>query len=462
MIQIRQIRFLGALILGGIFVIPGYEGPSFSHQVENLPTVDLLMQEVPAPSEWAKRRLNNVGSGLQSFLNSRAGTPSVPMAYVSVHSITNKDPLIEARGGMTRQTPMALASLTKPITAAGVLILVDQGKLRLDDPISRYIPEFKMERKELGSPPITVRHLLQQTSGIPYAGRSGMVPSGIDGFFMPRQMYPAGTHHEYSNSNYELLSVLIERVTGQKYADYMQEALFGPLKMTQSRAGFGFSGASGVMSCANDLSNFARMLLNWGRFEDKQIISADLVRAMFMPPPHIPVSANMSYYGMGWTVNVANGHVVEAYHPGVWFHILTDLRIFPSKKMYFVILSNPPIYKSAAATELLGFTTGNARRAISYMGSPEDLESIRPTQADPVQLTQYSGQYANNDGVILEISVQGRTIVRKMGGGSQVLAPISVYEFSDGNTMPHEFVYRNGQIAGLSTPGGFFERRLPR
>jgi CubicO group peptidase (beta-lactamase class C family) len=106
---------------------------------------------------------------------------------------------------MDRNTPMTLASLTKPITATGILILVDQGKLRLDDPVSRYLPEFRMERHELGSAPITIRNLLQQTSGIPYAGRSPMVPSGVEGFFMPRQMYPAGMHHEYSNSNYELL-----------------------------------------------------------------------------------------------------------------------------------------------------------------------------------------------------------------------------------------------------------------
>ncbi|MCE9597822.1 MAG: beta-lactamase family protein [Spirochaetia bacterium] len=461
--RIRQIRFISALVLTGIFVIPGFDGTGFSHQVESVPTVELLMQEVPAPSEWARRRLNNVAAAMQGFLNDRTGTPSVPTAFVSVHSVVSPTPILEAKEAMDRNTTMSLASLTKPLTATGVLILVDQGRLRLDDPISRYIPEFKMERRDLNSPLITVRHLLQQTSGIPYAGRSATVPSGIEGFFMPKQMYPAGSHHEYSNSNYELLSLLIERVTGQKYAEYMQEALFEPLHMTHSRAGFGFSGASGVQSSASDLSNFARMLLSWGKFENKQILSADLIREMFMPPPHIPVSQNMSYYAMGWKVNVAKGRVVEAYHPGVWFHILTDLRIFPAKKMFFVILSNPPVYKSDAATEFLGYATGNARRVVSYMGSPEDLETMRVTQPDQGQLSAYSGQYMNSDGVLLEIQVQGRNLVRKINRDLRLLSPISDYEFGgDGNAIPHEFVYRNGQLAGLSTPGGYYERRMPR
>lgn len=458
----KQIRFLGFVLLGIVFVIPGLDGRGFSHQMEGLPSVDLIMQEAPAPSEWAKRRINSVAQGLNGFMSSRVGTPGVPMGYVSVHSYREPAPVVEAREGMDEHTPMALASLTKPITAMGVLVLVDQGKLRLDDPISRYIPEFRMERRDLGSPPITVRHLLQQTSGIPYAGRSASVPTGIEGFFMPRQMYPAGTHHEYSNSNYELLGMLIERVTGQSYDDYMRENLFGPCGMKNTRAGNALAAASGLISTAADLSSFARMILGWGRVGETQVVSADLIREMFLPPPHIPVAQNMTYYGMGWKINVARGRVTEAYHPGVWFKILTDLRIFPGKKTFFVMLSNPPQYKSMAATEFLGYTTGNARRIISYMGPSEDLEA-RPTTPGQGVLSQYSGLYANQDGVILEIGVQGRGLIRKFNQTAQPLSPMSLHEFvGDGNPIPHEFVWRNGQVAGLSTPGGYYERRSPR
>lgn len=458
----KQVRFLGFVLLGTVFVIPGLDGRGFSNQLGGLPTVDLVMQEAPAPSEWARRRIQNVASGLKGFMASNVGTPGVPMGYVAVHQFRDSAPVVMAREAMDEHTPMALASLTKPITAMGVLILVDQGRLRLDDPIARYMPEFRMERRDLGSPPITVRHLLQQTSGIPYAGRSPSVPTGIEGFAMPRQMYPAGTHHEYSNSNYELLGLLIERVTGQSYDEYMRENLFGPVDMKNTRAGNAMAAASGLISTGSDLSNFAHMILDWGRFGGKQVVSADLIREMFLPPPHIPVAQNMTYYGMGWKINVARGRVTEAYHPGVWFKILTDLRIFPGKKSYFVILSNPPIYKSAAATEFLGYTTGNARRVVSYLGPSEDLEA-RPTTPGAGVLSQYSGLYANSDGVILEIGVQGRGLVRKFNQMAQPLAPMSLHEFiGDGNPIPHEFVWRNGQVAGLSTPGGYYERRSPR
>lgn len=457
----RHIRIAGFAFLGILFVVPGIRGPGFSHQVEGIPGVELIMQEA-TPSEWAKKRLRNIQDTLRDFVHSRAGRPALPNGLVIVNNVHEKDPIVEATQGMDRNTPMTLASLTKPITATGILILVDQGKLRLDDPVSRYLPEFRMERHELGSAPITIRNLLQQTSGIPYAGRSPMVPSGVEGFFMPRQMYPAGMHHEYSNSNYELLGFIVERVTGMTFAAFMQENLFGPLKMKNSRAAGVMSGASGITSTAEDLSHFAKMLLSWGRYEGMEVLSPELIREMFLPPPHIPVSENMSYYAMGWKVNVAHGRVVEAYHPGVWFNMLTDLRIYPTRKMFFVTMSNPPFYRSDAATEFMGMTVGHGRRAVAYMGPSEDLEA-RPTQPDAGILNLYSGQYANSDGAVLRIAVQGKNIVRKMYQDERVLAPISQYEFTgDGNAMPHEFVWKNGQVAGLNTPGGYYERRFPR
>ena len=147
------------------------------------------------------------------------------------HGIANRpDTIIEA------------GSVSKQFTAAAVLLLAQQGKLSLDDAVRKYIPEVP----DYGTP-ITIRQLLSHTSGL----RDWGSVSGIAGWprttrtythahvldIISRQKslnYPPGTAYSYTNSGYNLLAVLVSRVSGKSFADFTRESLFEPLGMTRT------------------------------------------------------------------------------------------------------------------------------------------------------------------------------------------------------------------------------------
>ncbi|MCB2230423.1 serine hydrolase [bacterium] len=140
----------------------------------------------------------------------------------------------------TAQTRYLIGSVTKNFTAAAILQLEEQGKLSVDDPISKYLDQFP---PEIGDK-VTIHHLLTHTSGVHsftdiadvMARRSmAMTPEEILGTFshLPLDFEP-GSDWKYSNSGYFLLGLIIEKVSDQSYEDYLQEHILGPAGMTNS------------------------------------------------------------------------------------------------------------------------------------------------------------------------------------------------------------------------------------
>lgn len=139
----------------------------------------------------------------------------------------------------TPQTKFRLASITKSFTAMAVMMLQERGKLSLQDSICKYLSDCPEAWK-----PVTVRHLLNHTSGIPdYTSApdfmrtisSRLTNDELLARFKnsPLQSVP-GENFAYSNSNYILLGLIVEKVSGQSYADFVQENIFAPLKMKNS------------------------------------------------------------------------------------------------------------------------------------------------------------------------------------------------------------------------------------
>jgi CubicO group peptidase (beta-lactamase class C family) len=137
---------------------------------------------------------------------------------------------------VTTRSIFQAGSIGKQFTAAGIMLLEEQGKLRLDDEIARYLPHTKAR---WGS--ITVRHLLTHTAGIPdyedevdthrdFSERELTEFVGV----MPRTSAP-GEKFEYSNSGYMLLGVIIRTLTGKFHADFIRDSVFEPLDMTTAR-----------------------------------------------------------------------------------------------------------------------------------------------------------------------------------------------------------------------------------
>jgi CubicO group peptidase (beta-lactamase class C family) len=240
------------------------------------------------------------------------------------------------------QTPFFIGSLTKSFTALAVMQLVEAGKVDLDAPVQRYLPWFAPAGEDL-SAPISVRQLLNQTSGlsqIPGMQGLGNFNDDADAAELLGRMQaqdvlprPAGTVFEYSNSNYNVLGLIVEAVSGETYSDYVQTHIFEPLDMQHSYTrkaeaqqdglavghmmAFGLSIAvpnlpvpvaslpSGqLISSTEDLAHYLIAQLNGGRYGQAQVLSAEGITEMHTPAAEVYMfGERMPDYGMGWYVD---------------------------------------------------------------------------------------------------------------------------------------------------------------
>jgi CubicO group peptidase (beta-lactamase class C family) len=263
-----------------------------------------------------------------------------------------------AAGKVMRQDNIFwIASQTKPMTAVAVMMLVDEGKISLDDPIEKYLPEFRgqmvvaekdNEHIVLRKPkhPITVRETLNHTSGLPF--KSAIEEPTLDGlslssavrsYAMTPLLSEPGTVYRYSNAGINTAARIIEVVAKVRYEDFMQQKLFDPLGMKDTTfwpneaqslrvaksyrpdasktnlAEFPISQliyplsdrvhrfpmpAGGLFSTAIDTSLFCRMLLNNGELDGKRYLSENAIRELSkrQTPPTIKES-----YGLGFSVS---------------------------------------------------------------------------------------------------------------------------------------------------------------
>jgi CubicO group peptidase (beta-lactamase class C family) len=264
---------------------------------------------------------------------------------------------------VTPQTQFYIGSVTKSFTALAAMQLVEQGKLDLDAPVQQYIPWFKVADPQ-ASATITVRHLLNHTSGMSNQGN----PNGEkvtynleeEARFLAdvRVNAPAGSKYQYFNQNYRLVGLLIEQLSGQSYSDYIRENIFTPLGMTHSTTDpadapelaqgysrvFGFPlpqsqvyipGAlpSGyLITTAEDMAKFMLAQLNNQKADGSPLLQPELLEEMRTPPAGID-----SNYGMGWMV-LENGNTLA--HGGALQYFQAFVAMGLKEKTGIVILYN--------------------------------------------------------------------------------------------------------------------------
>jgi uncharacterized protein YbbC (DUF1343 family)/CubicO group peptidase (beta-lactamase class C family) len=288
--------------------------------------------------------------------------------------------LVPKRKAMTADTIFDLASLTKVIaTTTAVMQLVDEGKIRLEDRVSEYWPEFKANGKEN----VTVRELMTHYSG--FRGDLPLKPewSGYDTalklIVAETPIAPPGTRFIYSDINFETLGELVHRITGQMLDVYCEEHIFKPLGMkdtrfkplqypgidreriapTQHQHGTtgkilwgevhdptsydmgGVAGHAGLFSTADDLSIFAQMILNDGTLNGVRILSAAAVKKMTSPATPYGRTA---VRGLGWDIDSPySSNRGELFPVGSFGHsgfTGTSIWIDPLSKTYVILLTN--------------------------------------------------------------------------------------------------------------------------
>jgi CubicO group peptidase (beta-lactamase class C family) len=303
----------------------------------------------------------------------RHGIPGLALAVVEGDKIVHLGGYGKAdQSGrpITPQTPFVLASASKPLTALAIMQLVEAGKVDLDAPVQRYLPTFRVA-DPLAAQQIIVRHLLNHTSGIPEAGcqSNRFGAKTLTDFVTALQTVeldaPAGTRHFYCSGNYNLLGAIIERVSGQSYADYMQQQIFAPLAMRHSftdeqaarQAGLaqGYHWLFGIptpthypydvaqmpsgflIASAEDLAHFLLAQLNGGRFGAATLLSPQGIAAM--QAPGVTIGTGPATYGLGWR-NEALGGVPVIMHSGDHPNFHTLLLIEPVSRRGAVLLMN--------------------------------------------------------------------------------------------------------------------------
>ena len=271
---------------------------------------------------------------------------------------------------VTPQTPFVLASASKPLTALAIMQLVEAGKVELDAPVQRYLPTFRVA-DPVASQQITVRHLLQHTSGIPEQGcqnfRFGA--ETLEQFVAELQTIeldaPVGTRHFYCSGNYNVLGRIVEVVSGQSFGNYIQRQVFTPLEMRNSFTSVqeakqhglaqGYRWLFGLrvpfqyhyelpqmpsgflISSAEDMAHFLIAQLNGGRFDATAILSQDGIAAMHALG--VPTGGGEGTYGLGWETGSLGG-VPAVYHTGDHPNVHTIAFIEPETRRGAVLLMN--------------------------------------------------------------------------------------------------------------------------
>ncbi len=279
---------------------------------------------------------------------------------------------------VSADTPFPIGSLTKSFTALLVRQFIEAGQLDADAPVQRYLPWFKLADAEASSR-ITVRHLLNQTSGLSRA--DGVAPllaqTQAGTVALARAMgatplnRPVGERYEYSNLNFVLLGALLEEVSGRRWPQLVRERVLAPLGMHNShtdpaqaagmtalhrywfglplqhdlRALPGMAPAGNLVASANDMARYLALLLAGGATPNTRLLTPASVAQLLAPgspPGHARLlSADFNFrYGEGWFVGPFGAAADARWHLGSLSSFAAWMVLMPETKQAVVLLIN--------------------------------------------------------------------------------------------------------------------------
>src|SRR5919202_1588172 len=293
---------------------------------------------------------------------------------------------------MTEDTPVAVASTTKGMTALAMMQLVEQGLVDLDAPVSHYLPDFSMADERAAG--ITVRQVLSHTSGIPSGGSTDLAQDDqalqrrVASLASVKLRYAPGSGYEYSLDGYSVAGLIVQTVSGLPYEDYLATHIFEPLSMSQSTFDLsraeelglatGYAKSRGVVSAgplphsraanpgggvlttARDVGNYFVALLNGGTFEGTQLISPASIEQMWTPEP----ASGAEVYGLGWGVEHVSGmrvlsHAGDLGAPGAYGSSGSRFLLVPERHLAVGVLANMgSLEKAEIAQNLLTIVLG--------------------------------------------------------------------------------------------------------
>ena len=290
---------------------------------------------------------------------------------------------LNTRKKVDENTLFGIASNSKAFTAAAIGILVDEGKLKLDDKVTDYIPEFKMYDPYVTAE-FTIRDLLTHRSGLGLGAGDLMDWPDSTNFTIAdvihnlRYLKPVSSFrskYDYDNQLYKVAGELVKRVSGVPWEDFVQARIMSPLHMDHSSPSYQrikdysdvadahapvdgkvvviprfltvtANSAAGIYSSVSDLSKWVIVQMNNGKYDDgKQLFSTAIHREMWTPQTVVPVGQNTPYnthfaaYGLGWFLSDVKGYK-EVNHTGGIDGMVTKITLLPELKLAIIVLTN--------------------------------------------------------------------------------------------------------------------------
>jgi CubicO group peptidase (beta-lactamase class C family) len=371
-------------------------------------------------------------------------------------------------------TIFQIGSNTKPFTATTILKLQEEGKLSVNDKLTKYFPAYKYADK------ITIENLLTHTSGIPgynvdETDTVAWTPVSKETIFnlfkdQPLEFEP-GTKYKYSNSGYFLLGQIIEKVTGKPYEEAVREMIFEPLQMDHS--GFDFiylhdtlkatgyavlndkeqrpvhlidstvSYAAGAMySTLGDMYKWAKAIA------DKKILSADSwAKAL------TPFKEN---YGYGWIIDSINGEKYVGHSGGI-MGFTSYLVYFPNEGVTIILLNNFLDENDAVILPVQDLS------AIIFNKPYKLVSAVKEIKINDSLLNKYVGTYALSSAPKRTIVVSKDNSALQANLSGKITTPIifqttTKFEFKNVPNTDGEFIIENGKVIKLViSQNGLFE-----
>jgi len=350
-------------------------------------------------------------------------------------------------------TLFGIASNSKAFTAATLGILVDEEKLKWDDRVIDYIPEFRMYNAYV-TEEFTIKDLLTHRSGLGLGAGDLMFWPGQNSFTMKdiihnlRYLKPVSgfrTKYDYDNLLYMVAGEVVARVAGKPWEEFVEERIMRPLGMVKSASSFNRlkdksnviaahavvdgkvkviardrfefgNSAGGINSSISEMSKWAIMQLQHGKYGDgKQLFSDNVQEEMWSPQTIIPVrspgiyNTHFTSYGLGWNLSDVMGYK-QATHTGFVAGMVTQVTLIPELNLGIIVLTNQQIGAAFASitNQIKDSYFGikgkdrvkeNAARMESNLGSAERVTSeawkVSAAAIPPDNLDQFIGTYTD-------------------------------------------------------------------
>jgi CubicO group peptidase (beta-lactamase class C family) len=350
---------LGALVLGAAYLVtkPGSETPAANGASAG---TDFAEIESFVQGEMAAQRVPGLALGI---------VEDGRVAYVRGFGKAD-----DSGRAVTPQTPFIIGSVAKSFTALAIMQLVEANKIDLDAPVQRYLPWFRVADEE-ASAKITVRHLLNHTSGIStktgrsYQGNGDTSDTALEQAVRKLKSAelsaPVGSKHQYSTINYSVLGLIVQTVTGQSYESYVQTKILDPLQMHNSftsetaaqpaglASGYnyvfgrprashqaynrGLVPAGYLIASAEDMTHYVLAQLDGGQYDGASVLSAGGIGELHRPAVSTPKEGTS--YGMGWFVGPLN-KIPVVHHQGETFNFHSNVVLIPQSNDGVVVLMN--------------------------------------------------------------------------------------------------------------------------